>query len=173
MTCGDSVTFSFLNSFLKNLVVYFVEQEGYGWALDYVNLNDYINFGPSRYVTFGNTGSNYLGSGGDIDKDGQTNIQEYYGAGTREVWLTRCSLVPPPRIVSISANPGVVDTGDQATLTVQVAGGDGPLTFQWLRTDSNGYSFPSSFEQVGPKFIYIHYFLRYFIRQCSIFCGGI
>ncbi len=151
MTCGDSVTFSFLNSFLKNLVVYFVEQEGYGWALDYVNLNDYINFGPSRYVTFGNTGSNYLGSGGDIDKDGQTNIQEYYGAGTREVWLTRCSLVPPPRIVSISANPGVVDTGDQATLTVQVAGGDGPLTFQWLRTDSNGYSFPSSFEQVGPN----------------------
>ncbi len=151
MTCGDSVTFSFLNNFLKDLVVYFVEQEGYGWALDYVNLNDYINFGPSRYVTFGNTGSNYLGSGGDIDKDGQTNIQEYYGSGTREVWFTRCSLVSPPRIVGIWANPGVVDTGDQATLTVQVVGGDGPLTFQWLRTDSNGYSFPSSFERVGPN----------------------
>ncbi|HPP57928.1 MAG TPA: proprotein convertase P-domain-containing protein [Candidatus Hydrogenedens sp.] len=151
MTCGDSVTFNFLNSFLKDLVRYFAEREGYGWALDYINLNDYINFGPSRYVTFGNTGTNYLGAGGDIEGDGVSNIQEYSGSGTREVWFSRCNIVPPPRIVGIWANPGVVDTGDQATLTVQVVGGSGPLTFQWLRTDSNGYSFPSSFELVGPN----------------------
>ncbi|HOQ33650.1 MAG TPA: leucine-rich repeat domain-containing protein, partial [Candidatus Hydrogenedens sp.] len=151
MTCGDSVTFNFLNNFLKDLVRYFAEREGYGWALNYINLDDYINFGPSRYVTFGNTGTNYLGAGGDIDGNGQTNIQAYSGAGTREVWFNRCSIVPPPRIVGIWVNPGVVDTGDEATLSVQVAGGDGPLTFQWLRTDSNGYSFPSSFEIVGPN----------------------
>lgn len=151
MTCGDSVTFNFLNNFLKDLVRYFAEREGYGWALSYINLNDYINFGPSRYVTFGNTGTNYLGAGGDIDGNGQSNIQAYSGAGTREVWFNRCSIVPPPRIVGIWANPGVVDTGDMATLSVQVVGGDGPLTFQWLRTDSNGYSFPSSFELVGPN----------------------
>lgn len=151
MTCGDSVTFNFLNNFLKDLVRYFAEREGYGWALNYINLNDYINFGPSRYVTFGNTGTNYLGAGGDIEGDGASNIQEYSGAGTREVWFNRCSIVSPPRIVGIWANPGVIDTGDEATLSVQVVGGDGPLTFQWLRTDSNGYSFPSSFEPVGPN----------------------
>lgn len=151
MTCGDSVTFNFLNNFLKDLVRYFAEREGYGWALNYINLDDYINFGPSRYVTFGNTGTNYLGAGGDIDGNGQSNIQAYSGAGTREVWFSRCSIVPPPRIVGIWVNPGVVDTGDMATLSVQVVGGDGTLTFQWLRTDSNGYSFPSSFELVGPN----------------------
>ncbi len=151
MTCGDSVTFNFLNNFLKDLVRYFVEREGYGWVLNYISLDDYINFGPSRYVTFGNTGTNYLGAGGDIDGDGTTNIQAYTGAGTREVWFNRCKIVPPPRIVGIWANPGVVDTGDTATLWVQVVGGDGTLNFQWLRTDSNGYSFPSSFELVGPN----------------------
>ncbi len=151
MTCGDSVTFTFLNNFLKDIVRYFVEREGYGWVLNYINLDDYINFGPSRYVTFGNTGRNYLGRDGDIDADGASNIQEYQGSGTREVWLERCSIVPPPRVIGISVDRGVVDTGDQVTFTVQVTGGDGPLFFQWLRTDSNGYEFPYSFELVGPN----------------------
>ncbi|MCX8064750.1 MAG: leucine-rich repeat domain-containing protein, partial [Candidatus Hydrogenedentes bacterium] len=151
MTCGDSVTFNFLNSFLKDIVRYFVEREGYGWALNYINLNDYINFGPSRYVTFGNTGRNYLGRDGDIEADGQSNIQEYIGSGTREVWFQRCSIVPPPRVISVYVNRPVVDTGDPVTFTVQVAGGDGPLSFQWLRTDSNGYEFPYSFELVGTN----------------------
>lgn len=151
MTCGDSVTFNFLNNFLKDIVRYFVEREGYGWVLNYINLNDYINFGPSRYVTFGNTGRNYLGRDGDIDADGASNIQEYIGSGTREVWFQRCSIVPPPRVIGIYVDRPVVDTGDQVTFTVQVAGGDGPLSFQWLRTDSNGYEFPYSFELVGPN----------------------
>jgi|GEM_PF-1394519 len=151
MTCGDSVTFNFLNNFLKDIVRYFVEREGYGWVLNYINLNDYINFGPSRYVTFGNTGRNYLGRDGDIDADGVSNIQEYTGSGTREVWFQRCSIVPPPRVIGIYVDRPVVDTGDLVTFTVQVAGGDGPLSFQWLRTDSNGYEFPYSFELVGPN----------------------
>jgi hypothetical protein len=42
---------------------------------------------------------------------------------------------------------------------VQVVGGDGPLTFSWLRTDSIGYSFPSSFGTGRSELIYIYNFL--------------
>jgi Leucine-rich repeat (LRR) protein len=150
MTCGDQSTFNFINNMLRALVRYFAEREGYGWALDYININDYINFNASRYVTFGNTGTNYLGANGNVDADGQTNIQEYSGSGTREVWFVRCQIVPPPRIAVNPAN-GSCQTGDQFPLSATVAGGDGTLTYQWLRTDSNGREFPSSYDFIGPN----------------------
>lgn len=148
MTCGDNSTISFLNNMLEDLVKYFADREGYGWVLDYIDIGDYINFSASRYVNFGNAGTNYLGANGNVDGDGQTNIQELAGAGSRETWLERCNIVPPPRI---AANPGggSCQTGDSFTFNVGVAGGSGDLHYRWLRTDSNGREFPSSYDLVG------------------------
>jgi len=157
MTSGDNSTISFLNNFLKSLVVFFVEREGYGFALNLINLNDYINFQATGYNNYGNGGfgGNYLGAGGNIDAhlNGTSNLAEYNASGgllKREEWLTRCNVTPPLHIIQDPIG-GSAQTGDEFTMSVVVAGGSGTKKFQWLRTDSNGKEFPTAYDLVGPN----------------------
>lgn len=156
MTAGDNSTIGFLNNFLKDMVVFVAEREGYGFALDLIDLNDYINFSAGEYNNYGDGGllGNYLGRNGNIDGhlNGTSNFQEYAassGTFKREQWLERCNLVPPLRILADPAG-GSAETGDPFTFTVVAVGGQGAKHFQWLRTDSNGKEFPTAYDLVGP-----------------------
>jgi subtilisin-like proprotein convertase family protein len=156
MTCGDNSTINFLNSFLRDLARYFIEQAGYGSLLGLIDLNSLVNFSPARYYTFGDAGDepNYLGANGNIDFNwnSTSNLSEYNassGTFKREQWLSRCHINPPVRIV-VNPTGGSADTGDQFTFSVSIAGGTGTIRYQWLRTDSNGKEFPFSFDLVGP-----------------------
>lgn len=91
-------------------------------------------------------GEAYLAANGDLDGDAFTNLQEYtavcanfdgfvtasFASDITPVTLPCCRNCPPLSIVT-QPSGGERYTGDSFTFTVQAAGGEGYLHYQWYR----------------------------------------
>ena len=141
MTLADTVTITFINALMDEVVAIYlttIGQESY-----IADVQGQIDFQACNYGTFGDapTETNYLGAAGDVDDDDDTNLDEYSVGGvqkTRETWLTDNCIDPPMRIVTVEGG-GAWLTGTPHTFSVMVTGGIGNYFYVWRKGDEVSY----------------------------------
>lgn len=142
LTIADTGTLAFINQLADLAVVQVLSNTPESGSIG--SVQNQINFTAQEYKTFGNapTEPNYLGPAGDIDGDGQTNLQEYFDGitqKTREQWLVDNCLPAPLRVVNLTGG-GLRVTGVPETFSATTAGGVAAPTFQWRKGTTSNFT---------------------------------
>ena len=106
-------------------------------------VNDFATaFSCDKFATAGGgCMSAILGASGNLNGDGQTNLQSYQASADRQAFLQAESIANPP--LQITENPADYSarTGDQVAFSMDYVGGSGMgASYQWNAVDDEEYT---------------------------------
>jgi hypothetical protein len=142
LTIADTATLAYVNQLADLAVVQVLSNTPESGSIG--SVQNQINFTAAEYKTFGNAPAepNYLGPAGDLDGDGDTNLEEYFDGivqNSRETWLVDNCLPAPLRVTDVTGG-GLRVTGVPELFSVATAGGVAPPTFQWRKGTTSSFT---------------------------------
>jgi hypothetical protein len=83
-----------------------------------------------------------LGTGGDLNGDGQTNLTSYQAAANRQQFLTNESIVNPPMQIVTQPVSVTAESGDEVHMSTSILGGlpGGDRSYKWESIDSSKFT---------------------------------